>query len=215
MSKKKGKKNKGKVVEVIVGIPNPLAEAMMFAEDAGDCLDMIEAARESAEFPDATEYELERNKIIAQMTEEEIRVYDLIDNFINSRKAGLPEDSASFEAQVEHAEWNTEEYRMNLVHVLASFEASIAYYITVKTTAPESNQDISEELEEIQNCLDELRIYGRELEILIKLEYAEFRMDRASTEMNDAYEERDILHAQLEDLYVEFVGDDDDETPDD
>lgn len=198
--KKNGKKSKwnGAIpVNVMVG----LAEALLYDEIINECLKDLRD--DNPEELDSTEYLIaEREKVFSMMSDREVEAYDLIDNFVNSGKAGLPDDDRSLEARIEHADWNNEDFRGELVHVIACFESAIAYYATVKTIMPERKFDIADELEEIQACLYDICDYGKELELLIRREYAEFRMNEASIELNESFEDRETLDAQLEAFYI-------------
>jgi len=158
---------------------------------------------------DRSEYEKERDIIFGLMSDKEIEAYDTLDNFINSPKIDYPEDFDSIDARIDQAEWNTEEYRAELVHVLAEFEATVAYYITIKTHMPERSTDIAEELDGIQRCLDKIRVCARKHQVLEKIEMANLRMDLASCEMNDAFVERETLQDQLHELYELYADDED------
>jgi hypothetical protein len=202
--KKKSKKNKGFEPEI-----KTFSDALrlIFSNTVpkdGVVGVKLEVIPEETDSSETSRYEDIRNDIFEAMTEQELEAYDLIDNFINSGNAGLPEDDDSLEARIEHAEWNIEAYRSELVHILAEFEAAIAYYATVTVNSPDKELVVGEELEEIQSCLNTIRFHGRELERLLKIEEAEFKMDQASVMMNDAYEEREILEEQLEALYAEY-----------
>jgi hypothetical protein len=170
---------------------------------------------EEDEPDERSEYEKGRDVIFDQMTELELDAYDLLDNFVNTEPAGLPECDDSIEARIEHAEWNTEEFRAEIVHVLAEFESAVAYYVTVKSIMPERTFDVNEELEGIQECIDEIVRYAKEVEILERLEAVQLKMDVASVELDDAYEEREALEAQLEELYQTYADDDDECDEDD
>lgn len=206
MGKKKEKNNGyGGIIAIPWTALLGLAEAMMYDRDIEECVGPIEEEL----FGSTDEWIMGRDKIFSLMTQRELEAYDLVENFVNAGKAGLPEDERSLEARIEHADWNNDDLRGELVHVLAAFESAIAYYTTVSMLTPDRRFDIADELEEIQVCIDDICLRARELELLIKIEEADFRMDEASIEMNDSYEEREILEAQLEALYSEFAENDD------
>lgn len=149
------------------------------------------------------EYEREREKIFSLMSVDELESYDEIDNFINSGPIVLPENPDSLESQLEHAEWNNEEYRMRLTRLLADLEASVAYYITLKNSTQRIDS-ASKELEKIQSCLDKIKLYGWELGLLRRITEAEFNMNQASVRLNEAIDESDTLRRQLAYVYSEI-----------
>lgn len=220
MSKKKEKSKKhqknttkeGGCCGVIgISVPAGLLDALEFAEDLGDVLDMIQCAKEEPDVPDEAEAEAEMEDMKASifdlMTEDELKAYDLIDNFVHSPNIGLPEVD-TIDSRIEHADWNTEDYRAELKVMMASFEAFAAYYAYLRDIGSENDEVISGIFEEIQQWLEEMVFAAKELEILVRIEELELTMDRASVELNDAYEERDILQEQLEALYTECDCDD-------
>ncbi len=160
-----------------------------------------------------SEYEDVRHDIFSAMTDDERKAYDLVDQFVLAPKAGLPQDDDSLESRMEHAEWNTDAFRSELVHILADFESAVAYYSYVKTVMPDDETSLSAELEGIQNCIDEIKRYAFELELLIKIEEADFVADKASIMLNDAIDDREIYMQQLEDHYAQLIDDDGSELP--
>lgn len=220
MGKKKHKKDSSsKVVGVEIILPSRVAEAMMLAEDLGDCLDMIEAARaeegwdiKDVAFP--SDLDDVREGIFAMMTEQELEAYDMLDNFAHSPKAGLPVDLDSLEARIEHADWNTDEYRLEVAEELAEFEAEIAYFAYISRALPERDEYVEICFQDIQDLLDVLVQDAKVLELSMKLEAIDYKIDcqseiimEASEELDDAMDERDIVFDQLEALYTEMYND--------
>lgn len=205
--KKKSKKNKGLEPEV-----RTFADALrlIFANTVPKHSDDIVAIRvetiprdefEMAPAPlKMSEYEIECENIYGLMTDEELAAYDLLDNFIHTEKAGLPDDPTSLEARIEHAEWNNEVYHNELLRVMADFEAAIAYYVNIKVNTPEKTADLDKEFGEIERCLNRVRLRARELERLLLIEEADCKMNEASVIMDEAHEDREILTEELKEL---------------
>lgn len=150
---------------------------------------------------DETEELSGRDEIFGMMTEEELKAYDLVDNFAMSPKAGLPEDDDSLEARIEHAEWNAEDLHDDVANILAEFEAAVAYYVTRKAISP-NDEDLEEIwFEEIQDCIDDIVDIAREIELLIRSEEAEFRADQASVALDEALLDKEILKEMLDEYY--------------
>ncbi|MBP5675341.1 hypothetical protein J6W91_03375 [Candidatus Saccharibacteria bacterium] len=225
MGKKKRKKDGGSnVLGIEILLPPRLAESMMFAEDLGDCLDMIEAAIEQraeslrevviADVPVLSSFEETREGIFEMMTENELNAYDMLDNYVHSPKAGLPVDLDSLESRIEYADWNNEEYRMMIIELLAEFEAEIAYYAYIRQALPENDEYVGVCLTDIQDVIEEIEKEGRALEILYRLEAVDFRLETAKEELEDASVavgdakiEREVLFDQLETIYRDIYGD--------
>lgn len=150
-----------------------------------------------------TDEEELRDEIITMMTDEELYAYDALDTYLNSPKAGLPDDDSSLESCLEHADWNTDERREEIAELLAGLEAEISFYVNLKIYG--ANGDIlADALEGIQAYLDLLPLYSRELELLERITTADYRANEASVVLNEALEERDILMEMLEEHYEKY-----------
>lgn len=79
--------------------------------------------------------------------------------------------------RVKAAEWNDDEYRHTLMHIVASFESKIAYYATIKPCVPDAD-DLPERLmNEIYFIVECMVNYASELESLVRLENIERVLD--------------------------------------
>lgn len=163
---------------------------------AGVVMIRVSGASED-ELEKVSDYEIECNNIYDLMDEEELAAYDLIDNFIHSGDAGLPDDPSSLEARIEHAKWNNEEYRDMLVKAMSDLESSIAHYANLKVSAPELTKEHDLWLDDIVRGIKDIRYLGRELQRLIKIEEADSKIDEASIIMAEAFEDRDALVAAM------------------
>ena len=146
-----------------------------------------------------------RDEIFGLMTEDELKAFDLVENFALSPKAGLPEDDDSLEARIEHAEWNAEDLHDDVANVLAEFEATVAYYATRKAIDPDDVEMQQIWLEEIQDCINDIVDIAREIELLIHSEEAAFRADQASVALDEALTDKEILKEMLEEYYEQSV----------
>lgn len=176
-------------------------------EDAlGDCLDEEE-----------NEYIRERQVVFDMMTDDELAAYDRVESYLLSSKKVLPEDDRSIFSRVEHADWNNDDLQGEAVHSIAELEASIAYYITVKTSGIYDDDEavVDMLLADIQEQIKEVKKIAREIELLVRLEIAKFTVDTAEESLNElteqlkaATEEKEILEQQLEDFYAASASND-------
>lgn len=175
---------------------------------------VVELVPEEVDYePEESPSELEatRQEIFDMMTETEIAAYDLLDNFVNTPKAGLPEESDSLEAKIEHADWNTDENRLDVASELAELEAEIAYYAYIRQVLPDEDDYLEACLADIQDSIDEIVRDARAIELSTRLEFLDYEIDQATQAMNDASVrideavlERDIIFDQLEALNTEL-----------
>ena len=190
---------------------------------------LVEVSSEEEEDPFGDEemcecpsYESVRAEIFSEMTEDEIDAFDTVDNFINSPKAGLPEDDDSLESRIEHAEWNIDELREKMIHTLAAFEASVAYYSTL--VIEDANQEsLDETLCDITERIEDICSAAKEIQLLIGIVVSSYEADMAEKNLHAANEKNEILTSMLMDHYQaegreaweSFYDDDDDDDYDD
>lgn len=164
--------------------------------------------------PECETYESIRDEFFEMMLDEEIEAFDALDEFVNSPKAGLPEPdldnplgpSDSLDARIEHAEWNNEGFRERIIHTLAAFESSVAYYATLKIEGAREDDlwDLFAEVEDSVRCIANL---GRELELLTGIIKAEFDADFYEAKLMDATERCEILTNILLESYNDEFSD--------
>ena len=131
-----------------------------------------------------------RDEIFSLMTKKELDAYDTVEAFAYSKKSGLPEDEDSLESCIEHADWNNDDLRCDVVNILAEFEATVAYYSTIKDISPDESDTLEYWLGEVQHCIDDIIVQAREIELLFNLEKAVFEMIQATKAHDEeAYEE--------------------------
>lgn len=175
--------------------------------------------------PECETYESIRDEFFEMMLDEEIEAFDALDEFVNSPKAGLPVPdidnplgpSDSLDARIEHAEWNNEAFRERIIHTLAAFESSVAYYATLKIEGAREDDiwDFFAEVEDSIRCIVDL---GRELELLTGIIKAEFDADFYEAKFMAATEKCEILTNILLDNYNDEFSDeifDEDDSSDD
>lgn len=168
-------------------------------------------------------YESIREEFFEMMLEDEINAFDALDEFVNSPKAGLPEPdidnplgpSDSLDARIEHAEWNNDAFRERIIHTLAAFESSVAYYATLKIEGA-NEDDIWDLFAEVEDNIRAIVDLDRELELLIGIIKAEYDADFYEAKFMDATERCEILtNILLENYNDEFsneVFEEDDES---
>lgn len=154
-----------------------------------------------------SDLEATRQEIFEMMTAEELAACDLLDTFVHTAKAGLPEDDGSLEARVEHADWNTDEYRLEIADMLAELEAEIAYYSYIRNAFPNDDAYIEVCLIDIQDYIDMLVKEARVLELSQRLEVLDYEAERSQKVCDDAKIEREIVFDQLQELYNEIYDD--------
>ena len=162
--------------------------------------------------PECETYESIRDEFFEMMLDEEIEAFDALDEFVNSPKAGLPVPdldnplgpSDSLDARIEHAEWNNEAFRERIIHTLAAFESSVAYYATLKIEGARED-DIWDLFAEVEDSIRYIVDLGRELELLTGIIKAEFDADFYEAKFMAATERCEILtNILLENYNDEF-----------
>ena len=180
-----------KPVAFEVKVPRKLIEEIMYAEADEDNGDSIEATND---------FETARQEILDMATDEEIWALDTLDTFVHSPKVSLPYDQGSLTARLEHAEWNTNEYRRSLIETLATFEADIAYYAYFKGAGPIYQDELDNCLDDISASLEDIVYAASKLKLFFQIETAMFNRDTAEKEFTDSDVELEILKQLLADL---------------
>ena len=139
----------------------------------------------------------------------------MLDGFVNCPPAGLPDDIDSLESRVEHAEWNTPEYREGIALTVSYFDGTLTQYLYLQETLGEENKFAPDFLSDLQEQLDEMVLLARELECYFQIERVSMKVDQVSVEFDNDLTELDILREMLSEVQGQLSGNDEVDDEDD